>query len=219
MTTASARTIVCVVCDQAFTYPYTGGRDRRTCDQPECKTARKTTNKRSERDRQRPRNGPDGSEYVPADYPHNIPGRPGLDDGEWADVIERNRWYRERHRLRAQPEGVTVDQRSIPLSGADGSVRELLSSGHGYVMDDHRDRDEDPLRLIPTQYRGAVKHWFKLHGEPLAGLAGSRPRPGDPVMHIVGRPDTGPSSPPLRITRRFCARNALVPLERFSLTL
>jgi hypothetical protein len=218
MTTASARTIVCVVCDAPFTYPYTGGRDRRTCDQPACMTGRKTTNKRTERDRHRPREKPDGTTYVPADYPHNIPGVPALDGENWSAVVERTRWYRDRHRLRSQPEGVKADRRSVSIRDRADSVSDLLVAGHGYVLDDQRDRDEAPLRLIPRDDRGAVGDWFRVNGFPLVGMSGAPVMPGDRTLYVLGSLDVqAPTDPPRRITRRFCSRDALVPLEPFTL--
>lgn len=146
------RSIICAVCDTAFSYVYTGGRDRRTCDKPTCKRARKTGNKRVERNAKSTR--PEG--YRPADYPHKIPGT--LPKAELNALVDLTTHRYMQRKLRIQPECV-ADSDSDPADGEDNAPEaQLYEAGHGVIMDDIRDRDSAPLRLIEPQHRGAVKH-------------------------------------------------------------
>ncbi|MBW0114931.1 hypothetical protein [Pseudonocardia abyssalis] len=211
----STRTIICFVCDTAFAYAYTGGRDRRTCDKPACKRARKTGNKRTERSAKTTR--PDG--YRPADYPHKIPS--ALPDDQLAVLVETTKHHYMRRKLRVQPDCVSdADGGSVdPDHDVDNRPEaQLYEAGHGLIMDDYRDRDSAPVRLIEPKYRDLVKHWFKQAGFPLAGLRLDVTRGQYPVTRVRGRHDEDAFDGlvvPRRLARHACTRTAVSPLDPF----
>ncbi|MFR9802336.1 hypothetical protein ACL02T_08540 [Pseudonocardia sp. RS010] len=188
----------CVVCETTFTYEYRGGRYRRFCSD-DCDRAKGAIDKRRERNAERPRERPDGTVYVPDEYPVTVSAPPR--DLDWQAGRERSRARRERARLRAEPEGTTVDRRysdptddqdeSVPESPETG-IRDLVRAGHGFGMDDQRAHDQDALRYVPARRREAVREWFRnppnadLPAPPLAGLAGVPHRPGDRQTPVIG---------------------------------
>jgi hypothetical protein len=212
VTVASLRSIVCVVCGDAFSYPYTGGRNRKTCDRPECVMARSAQNKRRERDTRKTRS--DG--YRPADYPVAVDyGLPPPEELEL--LVEVTYHYRIRRKLREQADSVGGDRRTNDALPEDHGTGAIMSAGHGYLMEDFRSRDSFPLRFIPRNLRGEVKQWYSDNGFPIAGSAGASILPGEGTMYVMGRLET-PAEVPRRITRRFCSMNALPPLAPFTMT-
>lgn len=209
--THSIRSIVCSVCDTAFAYAYTGGRNRRMCDDPACKRARKASNKRTERSANTVR--PDG--YRLADYPHTIPATLPKAELDALVILTTDRYLRRK--LRVQPEGVADPDSDTADSEDNAPEAQLYEAGHGMIMDDYRERDTVPLRLIEPVQRGAVKFWFRQAGFPMAGLRVDVTRGSYPVTRVRGRldDDAYTGTVPRRLTRHWCSRTALSPLEPF----
>lgn len=203
------RTIVCASCNAAFSYEYSGGRNRRKCDRPECNRIQVATRKRRSRDARKER--PDG--YRPTDYPHLISAALPKSQLDHLRAATTEHYFRSK--LRTQPEGVGT------VGSDDGesrsSIRDLLAAGHGYVWDDVRPDDEYPLRYIRSADRGFVKYWMAKHSFPLAGMAGPAVLLGDDAQYIIGRKEIPNDTIPPRITRRFCSENALTSMVTFSL--
>jgi hypothetical protein len=217
----------CVICQDVFTYTYKGGPYRLTCS-PEHQRARKTANKAVERDRKVAR--PSG--YVPDDYPTGVAtGLPSKD--ELLATIERTNWLSRRRQLRTQTADESdagigqvrfandEDPDEVGPNDGPNDYRQLIEAGHGYVMDDFRNAEEDSRLLwyVPKGKRPAVKRWFRQHPEPpIAGFPGIPWRPGDRSGYVLGIVDDGEALPP-RLTRRWCSQSTLAPLEGFAWSL
>lgn len=162
-------TITCVVCGDEYTYEYKGGRKRVTCDGPDCKRKRENF-VRAEARREVAEN-PDGE---PDEYPASIVSLEGAvghgEVGRLRDEFHErylNRRLRERH-APVDPEGreaVEAPDESVDVPAAyQGSVPDVLASGHGVGMDDYvdlADTRERPYRWIPGDKRKHTDTWLR----------------------------------------------------------
>lgn len=141
---------------------------------------------------------------------------------------QRNTQNRRNDRDRAspRPDGYVPDDYPVDMSAPVASgpsepgdhprIGELLNYGHGYGIDDYRDRDRKPLRLFPDDHQGAVETWFKTRGFPASGSwVGSTHKHRLPVIGQSSSPVYDGRVPP-RIARRFCSETALPALTPFS---
>jgi len=224
-------TIVCAVCSDEFTYHYTTGRIRKVCDSADCQRVNKTAQRAAQRQR----------EKEPPEYPTG--NRPSsLSQAEADALVSATAVFteRRRHRRSATPtevldSGASPDQVEAAVEAAEGAgdIAEGSFSGTAeqvqalfgsptVCMDDYRDVDTDPYRLIDADKRPAVRHWFATHDVPRAGLRLDVTRGEYPIMRVLGSAQPygwDGTAVPRRITRRWASSVPLEALEPFVLSL
>lgn len=226
-------TVTCVVCSTPYTYRYKTGAIRILCESQECHRVHKSRKRAKQR----------ANKLSPPDYPwNNTPESLTKDEAkELADATDaftaRRRTSRsfaeDAHYSGGSPDAVAAaeDQDEgagdIPADGEGGWPPRVGNAsavfGEAKVcLDDYREVDTNPYRLIPEEKRDAVREWFRSNDVERAGLLVDVTRGQHPITRVLGSEKVSGwdgTTVPKRITRRWCSENALPALEPFAMSL